>query len=82
MKLSEQYEKNKRGLYSGAVGYVTPEGDCDFNVVIRSVLYNQKKKAMSFMVGGAVTAQSEPQKEYDECMLKASAIMALFNIEK
>nr|WP_319399304.1 anthranilate synthase component I family protein [uncultured Carboxylicivirga sp.] len=82
MKLIEEYEQTKRGLYSGSVGYVTPEGDFDFNVVIRSVLYNAKRQYMSFMVGGAITAQSDPQKEYDECMLKASAIMQVFNIEK
>lgn len=81
MKLIEEYEQTKRGLYSGSVGYVTPEGDFDFNVVIRSVLYNRKKSYMSFMVGGAITSQSDPQKEYDECLLKASAIMKVFNIE-
>jgi len=82
MKLIEEYEQTKRGLYSGSVGYVTPEGDFDFNVVIRSVLYNAKRQYMSFMVGGAITGQSDAQKEYDECLLKASAIMKVFNIEK
>ncbi len=81
MKLIEEYEQSKRGLYSGTVGYVTPEGDFDFNVVIRSVLYNRKKSYMSFMVGGAITNQSDAQKEYDECLLKASAIMKVFNIK-
>lgn len=81
MKLIEEYEQSKRGLYSGTVGYVSPEGDFDFNVVIRSVLYNRKKSYMSFMVGGAITNQSDAQKEYDECLLKASAIMKVFNIK-
>ncbi|WP_439183687.1 anthranilate synthase component I family protein [Carboxylicivirga taeanensis] len=82
MELIEKYESSKRGLYSGAVGYVSPNGDFDFNVVIRSVLYNRKKQCASFMVGGAITNQSEPEKEYEECLLKASAIMKVFNIEQ
>lgn len=82
MKLIEEFEQTRRGLYSGSVGYVTPEGDFDFNVVIRSVLYNAKRRYMSFMVGGAITGQSDAQREYDECLLKASAIMKVFNIEK
>ncbi|MCU4175006.1 anthranilate synthase component I family protein [Carboxylicivirga sp. N1Y90] len=81
MKLIEEYEQSKRGLYSGTVGYITPEGDFDFNVVIRSVLYNRKKRYMSFMVGGAITNKSDAQKEYEECLLKASAIMKVFNIQ-
>jgi len=79
MKLIERYEDTKRGLYSGSVGYVTPEGDFDFNVVIRSMLYNQKKGYLSFMVGSAITALSEPEKEYEECLVKASAIMKVLN---
>jgi para-aminobenzoate synthetase component 1 len=75
MKLIEKYESSKRGLYSGAVGYITPTGDFDFNVVIRSILYNAKNQYLSFMVGGAITMQCEPEKEYDECLLKAKAIM-------
>ncbi|PID89409.1 MAG: hypothetical protein CSB01_02115 [Bacteroidia bacterium] len=74
MKLIEQYESTKRGLYSGAVGYITPQGDFDFNVVIRSILYNATNKYLSFMVGGAITMQSNPEKEYEECLLKAKAI--------
>jgi para-aminobenzoate synthetase component 1 len=82
MKLIEKYEVTKRGLYSGSVGYVTPEGDFDFNVVIRSMLYNQKKGYLSFMVGSAITALSEPEKEYEECLVKASAIMKVLNAEE
>ena len=82
MQLIEKYERSKRGVYSGAVGYVSPNRDFDFNVVIRSILYNRKKQLASFMVGGAITNQSDPQKEYDECLLKASAIMKVFNIER
>nr|WP_279347011.1 aminodeoxychorismate synthase component I [Gramella sp. AN32] len=74
MKIIEKLEETKRGLYSGAVGYFTPEGDFDFNVVIRSILYNAKNKYLSFSVGGAITARSQPEKEYEECLLKAKAM--------
>ena len=74
MKISEELEETKRGLYSGAVGYFTPTADFDFNVVIRSILYNQENKYVSFSVGSAITAQSVPEKEYEECILKAKAM--------
>ena len=74
MKLIEQYESSKRGLYSGAVGYINPDKDFDFNVVIRSILYNEKLKYLSYMVGGAITSLSDEEKEYEECLLKAEAI--------
>nr|WP_315212153.1 anthranilate synthase component I family protein [uncultured Flavobacterium sp.] len=74
MKIIEQLEETKRGLYSGAVGYFTPNGDFDFNVVIRSILYNQEKKYVSFSVGSAITSQSIPENEYEECLLKAKAM--------
>ena len=82
MQLIEQYEKAKRGLFSGAVGYVTPDGDFDFNVVIRSMLYNSQKKYLSFMAGSAITASSIPEKEYEECLLKALAFFKIFSGEK
>ena len=71
MQLIEQYERTRRGVYSGAIGYITPEGDFDFNVVIRSLLYNQKKQYMSFQVGGAIVADSDATAEYAECQLKS-----------
>ncbi len=74
MQIIEELEESKRGLYSGAVGYFTPGGDFDFNVVIRSILYNEKEKYISYTVGGAITAQSDPDKEYEECLLKAKAM--------
>ncbi len=79
MELIEKYERSKRGLYSGSVGYITPEGDFDFNVVIRSIQYNKYKRYLSFMTGGAITALSVPEKEYSECLLKASAMMKVLN---
>ncbi len=74
MKIMEELEETKRGLYSGAVGYFTPQGDFDFNVIIRSILYNASRKYVSYSVGGAITAQSIPEKEYEECLLKAKAM--------
>ena len=74
MKIIEEWEETKRGLYSGAVGYFTPNGDFDFNVVIRSIFYNQEKKYISFSVGSAITSKSIPEKEYEECLLKAKAM--------
>ncbi|MDK2979164.1 MAG: para-aminobenzoate synthetase component [Bacteroidales bacterium] len=79
MELVEQYEKTKRGLYSGAVGYITPDKDFDFNVVIRSILYNQLKNYVSFTVGGAITSLSVPENEYEECMVKAQAMFHVLN---
>lgn len=74
MELIEEFEDFSRGLYSGAVGYFTPELDFDFNVVIRSILYNEEKKVVTFPTGSAITINSDPEKEYDECMLKAEAM--------
>lgn len=74
MKIIENLEVTKRGLYSGAVGYISPQGDFDFNVIIRSILYNATKKYVSYSVGGAITAKSDPQQEYEECLLKAKAM--------
>jgi para-aminobenzoate synthetase component 1 len=82
MKIMEELEETKRGLYSGAVGYFTPNGDFDFNVIIRSILYNAEKKYISYSVGGAITAQSIPEKEYEECLLKAKAMKhVLLNVK-
>ena len=77
MKIIEDLEESKRGLYSGAVGYFTPNGDFDFNVVIRSILYNTKKHYVSYSVGGAITAKSIPANEYQECLLKADAMKSV-----
>lgn len=74
MKVIEKVEAFKRGLYSGALGYFTPEDDFDFNVVIRSILYNSKKGYVSFPVGSAITAKATPEHEYQECLLKAKAM--------
>lgn len=74
MQIIEELEETKRGLYSGAVGYFTPNGNFDFNVVIRSILYNAENNYLSFSVGSAITAEAIPAKEYEECLLKAKAM--------
>lgn len=79
MKIIEDLEETKRGLYSGAIGYFTPNGDFDFNVVIRSILYNSHNQYLSFSVGSAITSLSEPESEYEECLLKAKAMFEVLN---
>lgn len=74
MEIIEKLESAKRGLYSGSVGYFSPEGDFDFNVIIRSILYNEATAYISYTVGGAITAKSTPEKEYEECLIKAKAM--------
>lgn len=74
MQIIEKLEETKRGLYSGGIGYFTPDGDFDFNVVIRSILYNKANKYVSFSVGSAITSLSDPAQEYNECLLKARAM--------
>jgi para-aminobenzoate synthetase component I len=75
MELIEQYEQTRRGLFSGAIGYVKPGGDFDFNVVIRSILYNETNRYISFQTGGGITYNSNPVLEYNESLLKAAAMM-------
>ena len=74
LQLIEQYESMKRGLYSGAVGYIDPDGDFDFSVVIRSILYNSANGYLSFMTGSAITSNADGEQEYAECLLKARAM--------
>jgi len=73
-QLIARYERSRRGLFSGAVGYITPDGDLDMNVVIRSLLYNQQSRYLSYQVGSGITWYSDPQAEYEECLVKAEGI--------
>lgn len=82
MRLAEHYERSKRGVYSGAVGYFAPDGDFDFNVVIRTILYNAEAGYLSFHVGSAITLDSDPVKEYEECLLKGQAINEVLKHKK
>jgi para-aminobenzoate synthetase component 1 len=75
MQLIEHYERARRGLYSGSIGYIWPNGDFDFNVVIRSLQYRADTGYLSFQVGSAITYDSVPEREYEECLLKAKALL-------
>lgn len=79
MQIIEELESTKRGLYSGCIGYISPNGDFDFNVVIRSILHNSKNKYTSLMVGSAITQAAQPDQEYDECLVKAKALFEVLN---
>ena len=79
MELIEQYEQFKRGLFSGSIGYITPEGDFDFNVIFRSFFYNATSQYLSFTTGSAITINSNAEKEYDECLLKGKALRQVLN---
>ena len=80
MQLMEQYERSRRGVYSGAIGYFSPDGDFDFNVVIRTLLYNSAEKYLSFHVGSAITYHASAESEYEECLLKAKAILEVLGV--
>ena len=80
MELIDRYEYSRRGVYSGAVGYFSPDGDFDFNVVIRTMLYDAASGYLSFHTGGAITANADGDKEYRECLVKASAILEVLNL--
>lgn len=75
MELAERFEKVAREVYSGSVGYITPEGNFDFNVVIRSIAINRKKGLATLHVGGAITILSDAEQEYEECLLKAESVL-------
>jgi len=79
IKNIDTLEKSARGLYSGSVGYIDPKGNFDFNVVIRSLIYKEDEEKLSYHVGGAITYDSQPEKEYEECLLKAKGITSLFD---
>jgi para-aminobenzoate synthetase component I len=78
MQLIEKYENTKRGLYSGAIGYFTPEQDFDFSVVIRTLLFNSENNYLSLMVGSAITDACNPEDEYQETLLKADKFLRYF----
>lgn len=93
MELIEKFENAKRGLFSGAVGYISPisnreglgvrsKANFDFNVVIRSILYNAEKKYISVMAGSAITAECDAEKEYEECLLKAEPMIRALENQK
>ena len=82
MQLMEQHERSKRGVYSGAIGYINPDDDFDFNVVIRTILYNSANQYLSFQVGSAITFDAVAEQEYAECLLKAQAILQVLGMKQ
>ena len=82
MELIDEYETAARGLFSGSIGYITPQADFDFNVVIRSIFYNEIEQNLSYSVGSAVTFGSDASDEYHETLLKAEAIMMVLGVEE
>jgi para-aminobenzoate synthetase component 1 len=74
MELIDRYESARRGLYAGTAGFFTPDGDFDFNVVIRSILYNRSARYLSCQAGSAITYDARGESEYEECLLKARAM--------
>ena len=80
MELIERYEEHPRGLFSGSIGYLKANGDFDFNVVIRSIFYNREKKIVSYAAGGGITINSDPDKEWEESLLKIKAVEAVLGI--
>lgn len=78
MELIDQYETTARGIFSGTLGYISPSGNFDFNVIIRSIMYNATGNYLSFLTGSGITYYSDPQKEWEECMLKAEAMNQCF----
>ena len=72
---------SKEGFFSGSIGYINPKGDFDFNVVIRTILYNLANNYISISVGGAITIQSNPYEEYEECIVKAKPLFDVFNFK-
>ena len=75
IELIDRYEQYPRGLFSGSIGYINPDGDFDFNVVIRSLMYDETKKLITFKAGGGITFNSDADEEYEECLLKVDAII-------
>ena len=81
MELIDKYEVSPRGIFSGAVGYLSPRQDFDFNVVIRSIMYNASTKYLSYQLGSGITFYSDPEKEWEECLLKGAAIRKVLGCE-
>jgi para-aminobenzoate synthetase component 1 len=74
LQLIEKYESSRRELFSGSIGYIFPDGTADWNVVIRSLQYHAETGYLNAQVGSAITWDSDAIAEYEECLLKASAM--------
>jgi para-aminobenzoate synthetase component 1 len=78
MQIIDEFEPMQRGIYSGSIGYITSDGDFDFNVVIRSLVNDPNTGLLSYSAGSAITAMANAEEEYKECLLKAKIINELF----
>ena len=78
MQLIDRAEDQARGLYSGSLGFFAPDGTGDFNVVIRTILYDEATGLASLSTGSALTAACDPAKEWEGCELKARSIISAF----
>jgi len=67
-------ENQERGIFSGALGYFDSNLNFDLNVVIRTIIYDQTTNLLSLKTGGAITIDSNPEKEWKECILKCQSI--------
>ena len=74
MKIIDELEETSRGIYSGAIGYIDPNKNFDFNVVIRTIIYDDKLSKISVNVGSGITFKSDPEDEYEECLTKIDAL--------
>jgi para-aminobenzoate synthetase component 1 len=79
MKIIDQLETFQRGAFSGSFGYIQPNGDFDFNVVIRTLFYNSKSNSINIPVGSAITIDSDPNQELNECNDKVNLLFELIN---
>jgi para-aminobenzoate synthetase component 1 len=80
MEIIRETESQPRGIFSGTVGYIDPQGDFDFNVVIRSIIYDDATSSILYPAGSAITAYSDPGQEFDECLLKARGMRKVLGV--
>ena len=81
MKMIERYENAKRSMFSGAAGFFLPNGNFDFNVIIRSIYYSRHSKKISWQAGSAITWDSVAEQEYEECLLKTRSIQKILEVK-
>jgi len=77
MEIIEELEPSRRSIYTGSLGYLSFSGDMDFNILIRSIL--KKEDKLYFGAGGGIVADSKPEEEYEETLVKAKAMMQAIN---
>lgn len=75
MRIIEELEKEPRGIYTGAIGFISPKKNCAFNVAIRTVIIDKKLKKGEMGIGSGIVYDSEASSEYSECKLKADFLV-------